>query len=159
MWSSASRHRRLQILLLLRKKKYDGTRTKASLQRKLPPLPGVANPEQFGSDGTVSTSGPAEIQVTEAIMTVLLRKIIEGRNISYLTVRSELPCEVLGINRTTGECIRETWKTMNLPFDAELDAEAFRAIDLAIRDDATSNDRAERSYRIDNPKRKGLTFI
>ena len=103
--------------------------------------------------------GATEVQVTEAGFVILLRRVLPGEPTKWLAVRSHLPILLQGIERTTGECIYHTWLKMALGCDVEMDATAFRVIDLSTRDDATGNDRAERYQALEHPGRSRLTFL
>jgi len=76
----------------------------------------------------------------------------------YMAFKMIVPTQLHLVDRTTAEVTRTTWEQLDLPCDTWVDERVLRKVELSTRDQATSNDRAERSYTTDRPKRIRLSF-
>lgn len=134
-----------QALVCVRERKYDGTRHYLS-----------ANASEEIDAGKIGTrvSGPLEVMVMESTLCFGLRKILPGGgDDKYLIFRAALPMYLQTIASPTGEQVRHSLQQLEQPFDAEVDSKFIRLVDVATKDDAASNLRAERALMRDYPSR------
>ena len=86
---------------------------------------------------------------------ILQRPLAAGDR--FLMCKMLVPTHLHAVDGTTAETTFKTWDALQLPH-GDLLSKVPRVVELSCRDDAGSNDRAERFLRLQAPDRPRVTF-
>ena len=146
----AGRGFQLQPLVFARQRRYDGTQMKVKTQ--------VASiPFDMGNAGVLMqptqsiVCNPHVITTTLKFGVALGRLTGDERDIILLVGR--LPAKLGLVDTCTGETLYEFLRRLEYTFDDSIDKRFSHILDLMTLDDAASNWRGERRYKVDHPGR------
>ena len=144
----AGRGFQLQPLVFARQRRYDGTQMKVKTQ--------VASiPFDMGNAGVLMqptqsiVCNPHVITTTLKFGVALGRLTGDERDIILLVGR--LPAKLGLVDTCTGETLYEFLRRLEYTFDDSIDKRFSHILDLMTLDDAASNWRGERRYKVDHP--------